>query len=59
MPTFSIKLTNYLVKRYNINIQEASFIIEDEFDYIDEVNISGSHTIESLAKELIDIYMVA
>ena len=59
MSTFSVQLTNYLVKKCNINIQEALFIIEDECDYIEEIEISGSHTVESLAQELVDIYMVA
>ncbi len=59
MITFSIKLTNYLVKRYNINIQQASLIIEDEWDYIEERYLSDNVSVEALAQELVDMYMVA
>ena len=59
MPTFSISLTAYLIKRYNINISEATTIIDDEWDYIEAEYICGQNTIEEIAKNLIEIYMVA
>ncbi len=59
MTTFTIKLTNQLVKHFNINIQQASFIIEDEWDYIEVRYLSEAASVESIAQELIDIYMVA
>lgn len=59
MLSFSINLTNYLVKRYNLNSSDAVTIIDDEWDYIEKEYLSGENTIEEIAKNLIDIYMVA
>ncbi|MBU1658567.1 hypothetical protein KKG72_05860 [bacterium] len=59
MQTFSISLTKHLVKRYNMNMSDAMDIIEDEWDFIEEVYASQESTVEALAQDLIDIYMVA
>lgn len=59
MTTLSAVLTSYIVKRYNINIDDATMIVNDEFDYIEERFESDQCTIASISKELIEIYMVA
>lgn len=59
MHDFSILLTNYLIKRYGINISDIQSIVEDEWDYIEQEYVNGNHSIEVIAKELVDIYMVA
>ena len=59
MPTFSINLSNYLVKRYNINISDAITIIDDEWDYIEAEYFTAQNSIETIAHNLIEIYMVA
>lgn len=59
MPTFFLNLTNYLVKHYNINSAAAMTIVDDEWHYIEEECLIGNDCIETIAKNLIDIYMVA
>lgn len=59
MHDFSIQLTNYLIKRYEINISDIQNIIEDEWDYIEQEYVEGNSSIEIIAKELVNIYMVA
>lgn len=59
MQNFSIKLINHLTKRYAINISEATAIIEDEWDYIEQAYVNGDNSFEVVAKELVDMYMVA
>ena len=59
MLTFSVTLTNYLSKKYNIKISDAMMIIEDEWDYIEEEHLILSNNIEDIAKNLVNIYMVA
>jgi len=59
MHVFSITLTNYLTKRYNINVADAMMIIDEEWDYIEEDYNINNNAIENIAKNLIDIYMVA
>ena len=59
MQVFSITLTNYLTKRYNVNLSDAMMIIDEEWDYIEEDYNVNNNTVESIAKNLIDIYMVA
>ena len=58
MHDFSISLTNYLIKQYGINISDIQNIIEDEWDYIEQEYVNGD-CVEVIAKELVDIYMVA
>ncbi len=59
MLNYKTALVNYIVKYYNINVLEVHSIIEEEWDYIDEISESENATLESVAKEIIDIYMVA
>ncbi|SMP86331.1 hypothetical protein SAMN06313540_1045 [Epsilonproteobacteria bacterium SCGC AD-308-E02] len=59
MQVFSITLTNYLTKRYNVNIADAMMIIDEEWDYIEEDYNINNNSVENIAKNLIDIYMVA
>lgn len=59
MPNLSIMLANYMMKRYSINMNEVTLIIEDEWDYIEDKYLNSNYTIEEIAKDLISIYMVA
>lgn len=59
MPELSIQLTNYLIKRYDLNISDITNIIEDEWDFIEQEHVERNHSIELIAKELVEIYMVA
>ena len=56
--TFNVTLTNYLIKKYNVKISDAMMIIEDEWDYIEEEFFLES-SVENIARDLVDIYMVA
>jgi hypothetical protein len=58
MQNFSTKLTTHLFKKYNVKAIDAQLIIEDEWDYIEEEYYNSS-TVESVAKDLIEMYMVA
>lgn len=59
MPTFSLNLTDYLVKHCFISRSNATIMIEDEWDYVEERMLCNDGTVEHLAKELIAIYMAA
>ncbi|MEA2111557.1 MAG: hypothetical protein U9P71_05865 [Campylobacterota bacterium] len=58
MPTHSKELFHFLVKHYDMNAANATIMIEEEWDYVEEhLELDGG--IEIVAKELVDIYMVA
>ncbi len=59
MQIFSITLTNHLTKRYNLSVADAMMIIDEEWDYIEEDYIVNQNSVENIARNLIDIYMVA
>lgn len=59
MLSYTTTLTQYIVKHYNINISDATNIVEDEWDYIEQIYLSEEISMESIAQDLIDIYMVA
>lgn len=59
MTSFSITLANYLIKRYDINISDATMIIEDEWDYIEREHANENSNLQDIAENLISIYMVA
>lgn len=59
MTSFSITLANYLIKRYDINITDATTIIEDEWDYIEQEYANENSNLQEIAENLISIYMVA
>jgi hypothetical protein len=52
------KLINYLVKYHFIDNDNAVLMVEDEFSFIEE-SFYENLEIKTIAKALIDIYMVA
>lgn len=53
------KLQQRLVKYHFIVQDNVSIIIDEEFDFIEDCLQNTQMSIEEIAKELIDIYMVA
>jgi hypothetical protein len=58
MQHFTKQLSQHLIKNHDVNITNASIMIEDEIDFI-EAHLNSEDDIKSLAKELMNIYMVA
>jgi len=56
---FCAKITEYIVKYYNINRVEISMMIDDEYDHIEEEFNRGNNDVKKISKELLSIYMVA
>ncbi len=59
MQQLSSELISFLVRYYDVNITNASIMVEDEWDYVEDRVFLNDGSIEHIAKELIDIYMVA
>ncbi len=59
MLDFSLELIKCLTKHYNIKTDDAAVIVEDEWEYIEQEYLNEASSVESIAKELINIYMVA
>ena len=53
------QLTDYLVRYYFIDQENATLMVEDEFVFIEQCLSGGKIKIKDIAQELIDIYMVA
>ena len=51
-------LINCLVNCYNMDFQNASIIVEEEYEYIETLFLDECD-IDAIAKELLVIYMVA
>lgn len=58
MELYIQQLEKYLVKNYFIVKANASIIVEDEYEFIEEC-FNAQMSIANVAKELIEIYMVA
>ncbi len=58
MPMHSHELLYFLVKHYDMSRANAMIMIEEEWDFVEEF-LQHNGTVEALAGELIDIYMVA
>jgi len=59
MPASVIQLIHYLVKQFSMTQDNAMIIVNDEWEYIEEQMLGDTMSIAQLAKELVDIYMVA
>ncbi len=59
MPTFTYKLEKYLIHHYALNHINATIMIEDEWEYIEEYLLQDDISLEYIAQELVDIYMAA
>jgi hypothetical protein len=52
------QVQKYLVKHYFIAQENAAIIVDEEYEFIEEC-LHSQLSIEKIAQELIDIYMVA
>ncbi len=52
-------LAEYLVKHHFMNLQNAMIIVEDEWEYIEDMMLRDDVSMETMAQELLEIYMVA
>ncbi|MDD2790183.1 MAG: hypothetical protein PHU40_05885 [Sulfurimonas sp.] len=59
MVAFTEAIVNYIVKYYNVNRAEVVMMVEDEWDYIEDAFHEGNTTVKQMARELLDLYMVA
>lgn len=59
MTSFSMELVHYLMKHYDLHITNASIMVEDEWDFVEQNALLDEGTVEHVAKELMNIYMVA
>lgn len=51
-------LSDYLMKHYSLKHDTVMLMIEDEYDYIEDVMYNDTPHIKDLAQNLVDIYMV-
>jgi pyoverdine/dityrosine biosynthesis protein Dit1 len=58
MELYLHQLEKYLIKNYFIVKDNVSILVEDEFEFIEEC-FNAQISVAIVAKELIDIYMVA
>ncbi|MGB3961813.1 MAG: hypothetical protein WBK95_06220 [Sulfurimonas sp.] len=59
MLAFTEAIVNYIVKYYNVNRAEIEMMIEDEWDFIEDAFYAENVNVKEMAKELLDLYMVA
>ncbi|MDD2904693.1 MAG: hypothetical protein PHH41_02035 [Sulfurimonas sp.] len=59
MLAFTEAIVNYIVKYYNVNRAEIEMMIEDEWDFIEDAFYAENINVKEMAKELLDLYMVA
>lgn len=58
MQTYTDKIVRKIVSYYNINIQDATAMVEEEWEYIEEGYFKEIAP-HDIAKNLISIYMAA
>ena len=59
MVNFTAQIADYIVKYYNINRFEVLRILDEEWEFLEEAFLTEEVAIETLACELIELYMVA
>ncbi len=59
MLVFSAQIIDYISKYYTINRDDVRAIVEDEWDYIEQVYIAQERSAQEIAKEIVSLYMVA
>ncbi|MGD9718841.1 MAG: hypothetical protein AB7U24_06320 [Sulfurimonadaceae bacterium] len=59
MVNFTAQIADYIVKYYNINRFEVLRILDEEWEFLEEAFLAEDVAIETLACELIELYMVA
>jgi hypothetical protein len=59
MLVFSAEIIDYISKYYTINRDDVRAIVEDEWDYIEQMYIAQESSAQEIAKEIVSLYMVA
>ncbi|DAB29158.1 MAG TPA: hypothetical protein CFH84_10935 [Sulfurimonas sp. UBA12504] len=59
MVVFTEAIVNYIVKYYNVNRAEVIMMVEDEWDAIEDAFYAQNTNVKEMAKELLNLYMVA